>query len=175
MTENEKAVRPTEEEIKKAIDDPYCGCWDGCRCGGQDKSLLILEGYKREKAAREEAEIEAAYLTEAWGLIWKKCHALATKIQQEPGSGSVKIVELKYELDELFRLMLDQQKCLNAPIGEMRISKAESALAKAREENERFRKALDSIMHEIGVPQPRYPQPVANAYEIAKEALKEPQ
>jgi hypothetical protein len=35
----------------------------------------------------------------------------------------------------------------------------------------KYRKALDAIIHELGVPQPGYPQPVANAYEIAMEAL----
>lgn len=35
----------------------------------------------------------------------------------------------------------------------------------------KYRDALRTIMNELGVPQPRYPQPVANAYEIAKEAL----
>jgi len=33
--------------------------------------------------------------------------------------------------------------------------------------------ALEKIIHEIGVPQPGYIQPVANAYEIAQAALKE--
>ena len=31
--------------------------------------------------------------------------------------------------------------------------------------------ALKAICNELGVPQPGYPQPVANAYEIAKEAI----
>ena len=31
--------------------------------------------------------------------------------------------------------------------------------------------ALRRIMNELGVPQPGYPQPVANAYEIAEEAI----
>lgn len=35
----------------------------------------------------------------------------------------------------------------------------------------RYRHALDRIMHELGVPQPGYPAPVANAYEIASDAL----
>lgn len=35
----------------------------------------------------------------------------------------------------------------------------------------RYRYALDCIMHELGVPQPGYPAPVANAYEIAADAL----
>ena len=39
-------------------------------------------------------------------------------------------------------------------------------------ENARLRGALQSIMNELGVPQPGYPQPVANAYEIARAALR---
>jgi len=35
----------------------------------------------------------------------------------------------------------------------------------------KYRKALDDIMHELGVPQPGYPSPVVNAYEIARVAL----
>jgi hypothetical protein len=35
-----------------------------------------------------------------------------------------------------------------------------------------YREALDKIIHELGVPQPGYPQPVAKAYEIAMKALK---
>jgi hypothetical protein len=43
-------------------------------------------------------------------------------------------------------------------------SSLESKLKAARE-------ALDGIMHEIGIPQPGYPAPIANAYQIAKQAL----
>lgn len=35
-----------------------------------------------------------------------------------------------------------------------------------------LRQALYEITCELGVPQPGYPQPVANAYEIAMKALK---
>jgi hypothetical protein len=35
----------------------------------------------------------------------------------------------------------------------------------------KYRKALEKIIHELGVPQPGYPVPVANAYAIAIEAL----
>jgi len=31
--------------------------------------------------------------------------------------------------------------------------------------------ALDRIVHELGIPHPGYPAPVANAYEIARDAL----
>jgi hypothetical protein len=34
-----------------------------------------------------------------------------------------------------------------------------------------YRKALQDIMNELGVPQPGYAAPVANAYDIAKKAL----
>ena len=36
---------------------------------------------------------------------------------------------------------------------------------------EKYRKALRDILNELGVPQPGYPQEVANTYEIAKDAL----
>lgn len=34
-----------------------------------------------------------------------------------------------------------------------------------------YRNVLDQIMHELGVPQPDYPAPVANAYYLAEAAL----
>lgn len=37
-------------------------------------------------------------------------------------------------------------------------------------ENKRLVEALQSIKNELGVPQPGYPAPVANAYEIADNA-----
>ena len=37
---------------------------------------------------------------------------------------------------------------------------------------EKFEKGLKDIMNELGVPQSGYPQPVANAYKIAKRLLK---
>lgn len=39
-------------------------------------------------------------------------------------------------------------------------------------EIERLRRALHNVMDELGVPQPGYLQPVANAYEIARTALE---
>ena len=35
----------------------------------------------------------------------------------------------------------------------------------------KYRKAFDDIMHELGVPQPDYPAPIANAYRIAARML----
>ena len=35
----------------------------------------------------------------------------------------------------------------------------------------KYRKALEDIVHELGVPSEGYPAPVANAYDIAVEAL----
>lgn len=35
-----------------------------------------------------------------------------------------------------------------------------------------YRHALDAIAHELGVPQPGYPTPIANAYKIATGALE---
>ena len=34
-----------------------------------------------------------------------------------------------------------------------------------------YREALESILNEIGIPQPGYPAPVSNAYDIACKAL----
>jgi hypothetical protein len=42
----------------------------------------------------------------------------------------------------------------------------------AREQRDRMAKALRSIKNELGIPQPEYPTPVANAVEIANEALQ---
>ena len=43
---------------------------------------------------------------------------------------------------------------------------------KAREQRDRLAEALQSVKCELGVPQPEYPSPVANAYWIADEALQ---
>ena len=45
------------------------------------------------------------------------------------------------------------------------------ALAEADERERGLVTALEEIIHELGVPQPGYPQPVANAHEIAVAAL----
>lgn len=41
-----------------------------------------------------------------------------------------------------------------------------------RRENDRLRAVLQSVMDNLGVPQPGYPAPVAHAYEIARAALE---
>ena len=43
--------------------------------------------------------------------------------------------------------------------------------AQLQAENARLRDALQSVMDNLGVPQPDYPAPVAHAYEIARAAL----
>jgi hypothetical protein len=40
-----------------------------------------------------------------------------------------------------------------------------------REQRDRLAEALREIKSELGVPQPEYPAPVANAFKIADEAL----
>ena len=42
----------------------------------------------------------------------------------------------------------------------------------AREQRDRLAEALVNIKNELGVPQPEYPAPVANAVKIADEALQ---
>src|SRR3990167_2900274 len=68
---------------------------------------------------------------------------------------------------------------------ETQVKELEAECVKGREELHRMdeyllglekqvwqlRDALDKIVHELGVPQPGYPAPVANAAEIAKDAL----
>jgi len=44
-------------------------------------------------------------------------------------------------------------------------------LSKMREQRDRLAEALREIKNELGVPQPEYPAPVANAVRIADEAL----
>ena len=46
--------------------------------------------------------------------------------------------------------------------------------ARAPLDVERLRSAIDAALHELGVPQPRYPAPVANAVDILRAALEEP-
>jgi hypothetical protein len=45
-------------------------------------------------------------------------------------------------------------------------------LHKVTEQRDRLAEALRSIKNELGVPQPEYPAPVANAVKIADEALQ---
>ena len=47
----------------------------------------------------------------------------------------------------------------------------EQMLYEAREERDRLAEALREIKNELGVPQPEYPAPVANAVKIADVAL----
>ena len=50
--------------------------------------------------------------------------------------------------------------------------KARKELTAVTEQRDRLAEALQSVKCELGVPQPEYPSPVANAYEIADEALQ---
>lgn len=74
MSEEAEAVkledggRPSEEIIK-LIADPFCGCYDKCKCGGQDKALAFRKEVLRLQAviaelrtqrSRLEAVIESA-------------------------------------------------------------------------------------------------------------------
>ena len=53
-----------------------------------------------------------------------------------------------------------------------KIDRLERELAAVTEQRDRLAKALESVKCELGVPQPEYPSPVANAYWIADEALQ---
>jgi len=48
----------------------------------------------------------------------------------------------------------------------------ERELAEVTKQRDALAEALRSIKNELGVPQPEYPAPVANAVKIADEALK---
>jgi hypothetical protein len=48
----------------------------------------------------------------------------------------------------------------------------ERELTEAREQRDTLAEALRSIKNELGVPQPEYPTPLANAVKIASEALQ---
>ena len=49
---------------------------------------------------------------------------------------------------------------------------AREQLTAVTEQRDRLAEALRSIKNELGVPQPEYPAPVANAVKIANEALQ---
>ena len=51
-------------------------------------------------------------------------------------------------------------------------AKYEDRYFEAREQRDRLAEALRSIKNELGVPQPEYPAPVANAVKIADAALQ---
>jgi hypothetical protein len=46
---------------------------------------------------------------------------------------------------------------------------------KLLKERDRLREAIRNAMNELGVPQPDYPAPISNAYNILAEALKHPE
>jgi hypothetical protein len=50
--------------------------------------------------------------------------------------------------------------------------KLESELTEVTKQRDALAEALRSIKNELGVPQPEYPAPVANAVKIADEALQ---
>jgi hypothetical protein len=59
-----------------------------------------------------------------------------------------------------------------ADVQAKRICDLEHALATVTVQRDRLAEALRSIKNELGVPQPEYPAPVANAVKIADEALQ---
>lgn len=48
-------------------------------------------------------------------------------------------------------------------------------IASLEKQVKEMREALDKIIHELGVPQPDYPAPIVNAYDIAQAALRKPE
>jgi hypothetical protein len=52
------------------------------------------------------------------------------------------------------------------------LNNLEAELTAVTEQRDRLAEALRSIKNELGVPQPEYPAPVANAVKIADEALQ---
>jgi len=52
------------------------------------------------------------------------------------------------------------------------LDKVRGELAKAREQRDKLEEALREIKNELGVPQPEYPAPVANAVKTTDEALQ---
>jgi hypothetical protein len=71
---------------------------------------------------------------------------------------------LAEELDALKQSILD----LSHPNMKLLLEERKEA----REQRDRLAEALESVKCELGVPQPEYPSPVANAYWIADEALQ---
>lgn len=71
------------------------------------------------------------------------------------------------KLDESWYQGLEDS-AINALSGLKALAHEVRRLEKQQEKQE---KALQSIMDNLGVPQPGYPAPVAEAYEIAKAAL----
>jgi hypothetical protein len=54
----------------------------------------------------------------------------------------------------------------------LRLGKTQERMIDAERQRDRLAEALLSIKNELGVPQPEYPAPVANAVKIANEALQ---
>jgi len=52
------------------------------------------------------------------------------------------------------------------------IDYASDQLSKVTKQRDRLAEALRSIKNELGIPQPEYPTPVANAVKIADEAIQ---
>jgi len=54
----------------------------------------------------------------------------------------------------------------------LRLGKTQERMIDAERQRDRLAEALRSIKNELGVPQPEYPAPVANAVKIANQALQ---
>ena len=56
----------------------------------------------------------------------------------------------------------------------LRLGETQERMIDAERQRDRLTETLRSIKNELGVPQPEYPAPVANAVKIADEALNQP-
>ena len=146
--------------------------------GYTDKELEEIGSAARMLWSREQVEIFGSNMTEhirrdvvRWVL--NAAEDLAkTKVEKPNPSGS-------FDAEEWARAWMTikiDNPALGSEFGEMvawfanaLVSGYDHGYAAAKRV---FVPVLDAIIHELGVPQPGYPQPVVNAYEIAFDELR---
>jgi hypothetical protein len=103
---------------------------------------------------------DAALLHIGWDEHGKECEFVPLKVARE----------IERDLNEQCVLLGKSAERECALLA--KIDRLERELAAVTEQRDRLAKALESVKCELGVPQPEYPSPVANAYWIADEALQ---
>lgn len=48
-------MTPAQLAVEEAVNNPHCGCWDKCKCGGGDKAVLLAAEVRRLRKIEEAA------------------------------------------------------------------------------------------------------------------------
>jgi len=175
---------PTPETDSAYIQCPNEGAWD-FRIR-QEKTMAKLERERDEWKAKhiQQNKDLGCEMMDPNGTIWD----YAKKLQRELAEAREYADKLVAHKD-MICLPKDVEVLREANLGlATELHEAREAIKanhkaalviermvyEAREQRDRLADALRSIKNELGVPQPEYPAPVANAVKIADEALNQP-